>query len=550
MTKKIFASIMTVSAVVLTLGMALILGVLYLHFNRQLFLELQKEAIYLSRGVSADGVDYLKGIEEKTDRITYIAGDGTVLFDNQADASAMENHREREEVKAALENGSGKAVRRSDTLAERTVYYAKKMNNGNVLRVSSTQYTLTDLIYQLMEPVTWILGGMILLSLFAASRLSRKIMEPVNQINLEAPEENMVYEELAPLLSKIRRQNRQIQNQLEAARRQQEEFSIITENMREGLLVIDRYTMILSGNSSAWKFFQSGPRRDQSVYSLNRSEPFRGVVEKALGGEHCTTVLQIGEQYIHVIANPVTRNGNVEGAVLLLVDRTESMEREELRREFSANVSHELMTPLTSISGYAEILKGGLVDEKDVQDFYGKIYDEAQRLIALVEDTIRLSQLDEGQVPYEKENVELYQLSREVCASLKEKADRNHVHFYIEGRRTVVKSVKPVLSEILYNLCDNAVKYNREEGSVTICLEQKGKLAHVTVEDTGMGIPETEQERIFERFYRVDKSHSSQIGGTGLGLSIVKHGVRFLGGTLELESREGEGTKITLILPC
>lgn len=550
MAKKIFTSIMLVSSVIMTLGMALIMGILYHHFNQQLFRELQKEALYLSGGVVQNGLSYLKALEGEEARVTYIDKDGTVLFDSEADASSMQNHAHRKEVREAFANGSGKDVRKSATLSERTVYYARQLSNGTVLRVSSTQYTVIELILQLVKPVIWILGFMIILSLAAAFHISRKIMEPVNELNLEEPERGEPYEEIAPLIRKIQKQNRQIQSQLEAAKRQQQEFSIITENMKEGLLVIDRYTMLLSGNSSGWRFFQSQDKTGQSVYSLNRSEDFRTCIEAVLAGKHTDCTLKIGDQHIRLIANPVIRNAKTEGAVLLLVDMTETMERENLRREFSANVSHELMTPLTSISGYAEIIKSGLVKEKDIQAFSGKVYDEAQRLIALLEDTIKISQLDEGQVPYGRENIDLYQLTKKICTSLQDKADKNKVHIYVEGGRVILSTVETVFSEIMYNLCDNAIKYNREGGSVIIHLEQNAKEVWVTVEDTGIGIPQAEQKRVFERFYRVDKSRSSEVRGTGLGLSIVKHGVQFLGGSLRMESQEEKGTRITMVFSC
>ncbi|MDO5337780.1 MAG: ATP-binding protein [Eubacteriales bacterium] len=538
---------MLVSSVIVTLGMALIMGILYHYFNQQLFRELQKEALYLSRGVLQDGISYLKELEGEAARVTYVDTDGTVLFDSETAPSSMENHADRKEIREALASGSGKAARSSVTLSERTIYYARRLSNGRVLRVSTTQYTVIELILQLAKPVMWILGLMIILSLAAAFYISKKIMEPVNELNLEEPEEGETYEEIAPLIRKIRNQNRQIQNQLAAAKRQQEEFSIITENMREGLLVIDRYTMLLSGNSSGWRFFDSKDKTGQSVYSLNRSEDFRRCIETVLEGKHTDSILKIREQHIRLIANPVAGNEKTEGAVLLLVDMTETMERENLRREFSANVSHELMTPLTSISGYAEIIKGGLVKEADIQSFAGKVFDEAQRLIALLEDTIKISQLDEGQIPYEKQNVDLYQLAKETCKSLQEKANNKNVHIYVEGGRTPLFTVETVFREIMYNLCDNAVKYNKENGSVIVHLEQKAGETRVIVEDTGIGISKAEQKRVFERFYRVNKSRSSEISGTGLGLSIVKHGVQFLGGSLQMESQEGEGTKVSMV---
>ena len=550
MTKKIFKSIMTVCTVVLILGLAFVMGILYRYFGKQISTELEKEAFYAAQGVESSGMEYLEKLDGKNSRITLIDQDGSVLYDSQAEASSMENHKDREEVKEAAETGKGKAVRMSETLSEKTIYYALRLEDGKILRVSSTQYSVLALVYQLIVPVLWILLLMIVLSGLFASRLSKKVVEPVNKLDLEHPEENEVYEEMAPLLSRMYKQNREIKNQIDTARRQQEEFSIITENMQEGLVVIDRYTMILSGNASVWKLFHvNGPKNGESVYVLNRSEEFQSIIDKALGGKNNEAVLKVDGSDIHVVANPVMREEQVEGAVLLLVNVTEKLEREKLRREFSANVSHELKTPLTSISGFAEIIQDGYVKEEDVRAFAGRIYKEAQRLITLVEDVIRISQLDEGEVPYEWTETDLYQTAKNVFGTLSEAAKKQDVHLYIEGDRVQLHTVPNILEEVLFNLCDNAIKYNKPGGSVCICLTENEESVCISVKDNGVGIPKEDQSRVFERFYRVDKSHSKEIGGTGLGLSIVKHGVSFLGGEVELESTPGQGTEITVSFP-
>lgn len=550
MTKKIFKSIMTVCTVVLILGLAFVMGILYRYFGKQISTELEKEAFYAAQGVESSGMEYLEKLDGKNSRITLIDQDGSVLYDSQAEASSMENHKDREEVKEAAETGKGKAVRMSETLSEKTIYYALRLEDGKILRVSSTQYSVLALVYQLIVPVLWILLLMIVLSGLFASRLSKKVVEPVNKLDLEHPEENEVYEEMAPLLSRMYKQNREIKNQIDTARRQQEEFAIITENMQEGLVVIDRYTMILSGNASVWKLFHvNGPKNGESVYVLNRSEEFQSIIDKALGGKNNEAVLKVDGSDIHVVANPVMREEQVEGAVLLLVNVTEKLEREKLRREFSANVSHELKTPLTSISGFAEIIQDGYVKEEDVRAFAGRIYKEAQRLITLVEDVIRISQLDEGEVPYEWTETDLYQTAKNVFGTLSEAAKKQDVHLYIEGDRVQLHTVPNILEEVLFNLCDNAIKYNKPGGSVCICLTENEESVCISVKDNGVGIPKEDQSRVFERFYRVDKSHSKEIGGTGLGLSIVKHGVSFLGGEVELESTPGQGTEITVSFP-
>lgn len=550
MTKKIFKSIMTVCTVVFVIGLAFVMGILYRYFGKQISAELEKEAAYVAQGVESSGMEYLEKLNEKNARITLIDQDGSVLYDSQAEASSMENHEDREEVKEAAETGKGKAVRMSETLSEKTIYYALRLEDGRILRVSSTQYSALALVYQLIVPVLWILLLMIILSGVFASRLSKKVVEPVNNLDLEHPEENEIYEEVAPLLSRMYKQNREIKNQIDTARRQQEEFSIITENMQEGLVVIDRYTMILSGNSSVWKLFHvSEPKSGESVYVLNRSEEFQNIIDKALDGKHNEAVLKVDGSDIHVIANPVMRDNQVEGAVLLLVNVTEKLEREKLRREFSANVSHELKTPLTSISGFAEIIQDGYVKEEDIRAFAGRIYKEAQRLITLVEDVIRISQLDEGEVPYEWTDVDLYQTAKNVFGTLSEAAKKHNVHLYIEGDRVHLHTVSGILEEVLFNLCDNAIKYNKQDGSVCVRLTENEENVCISVKDNGVGIPKEDQSRVFERFYRVDKSHSKEIGGTGLGLSIVKHGVSFLGGEVELESIPGQGTEITVKFP-
>lgn len=548
MTKKIFKSTMVVSAVVMALGLAFVLGILYQYFDRQLNKELAKEAAYLKRGVELEGIDYLTGIQAKDSRITYISEDGTVLYDSQAEASEMENHGERKEIQEAQKKGHGKDTRISQTLAEKTIYYAIRLQDGNYLRVSSTQYSILALIFQLIQPVLWILLVMMILSGIMASMLSKSIVQPINNLDLENPEENEIYEEIDPLLSRIYRQNRMIQSLVKEARQQQEEFAIITENMKEGLLVLDKYTMILSGNASVWKMFRMlVPKTGESVYSLNRSEEFRAVIERVLTGEHHSAILDLNGAKIQIISNPVFREQKVEGAVLLLMNVTEKVERENLRREFSANVSHELKTPLTSISGFAEIIQAGLVRPEDVTKFAGKIYKEAQRLISLIEDVIRVSQLDEKEIPYEWCEVDVYQAAKSVFETLSEAARKKQVDLYIEGEHMSICTVAPIFEEVLYNICDNAIKYNHADGNACIYLSQTEETVTIRVKDTGMGIPKEDQIRVFERFYRVDKSHSKEIGGTGLGLSIVKHGVSFLGGKLRLESELNIGTEIILI---
>lgn len=548
MKKRIFRSIMLVSVTCVIAGLAFLMGILYHFFGNQLEKELKAEASYLAVAVEKEGEAAFESLPLEAARVTLIDSDGTVLFDNKADAKSMENHGERKEVKAAMETGTGKSVRQSDTLMEKTVYYAKKLSNGQILRVSSNQYTVAAILKELFLPLIYVVLLMAVMGAVFASRLTKRIVEPLNEVDFDHPEQAETYEEIAPLLTKINKQQKTIGKQIADARRQQEEFSIITENMSEGLLVIDNQTDLLSCNSSARNLLAaSGMQKQQSIFSLNRSEPFRQAVDAVLAGKHGETILRVGDNYCQVTGNPVFSDGAVTGGVLLLVDITEKIQRENLRREFTANVSHELKTPLTSISGFAEIIQDGFVKPQDVKIFAGKIFDEAQRLITLVGDVIKISQLDEGCLPYQKEDVDVYVLAKNILERFKEPAEKKGISLYLEGEHAVLSTVEPILDEVLANLCDNAVKYNRTDGNVTVTVLNGKHAVSISVADTGLGISQGEKTRIFERFYRVDKSHSKEVGGTGLGLSIVKHGAAFLGAKLELESTLEKGSTFRLI---
>ena len=548
MKKRIFRSIMLVSVTCVIAGLAFLMGILYHFFGNQLEKELKAEASYLAVAVEKEGEAAFESLPLEAARVTLIDSDGTVLFDNKADAKSMENHGERKEVKAAMETGTGKSVRQSDTLMEKTVYYAEKLSNGQILRVSSNQYTVAAILKELFLPLIYVVLLMAVMGAVFASRLTKRIVEPLNEVDFDHPEQAETYEEIAPLLTKINKQQKTIGKQIADARRQQEEFSIITENMSEGLLVIDNQTDLLSCNSSARNLLAaSGMQKQQSVFSLNRSEPFRQAVDAVLAGKHGETILRVGDNYCQVTGNPVFSDGAVTGGVLLLVDITEKIQRENLRREFTANVSHELKTPLTSISGFAEIIQDGFVKPQDVKIFAGKIFDEAQRLITLVGDVIKISQLDEGCLPYQKEDVDVYVLAKNILERFKEPAEKKGISLYLEGEHAVLSTVEPILDEVLANLCDNAVKYNRTDGNVTVTVLNGKHAVSISVADTGLGISQGEKTRIFERFYRVDKSHSKEVGGTGLGLSIVKHGAAFLGAKLELESTLEKGSTFRLI---
>ena len=550
MTKRIFKSIFVVSLLVLAGSTGLTLSILYHYFGNQLEKELRTEAAYLAIAVEKEGLEAFESLPAQAERVTYVDKDGTVLFDNLADSRDMENHGQREEIQEAREKGFGTAVRNSHTLSRKTMYYAMKLEDGTILRVSSVQYNVPALLGGMPQPVLIMLVAMTALAAWIASRVSRHIVEPVNALDLEHPEENQVYDEIAPLLTKINRQQKSLKHEIAEAKRQQEEFSIITENMEEGFLVIDAHTEVLSYNSSALRLLGAGTQNGrQSVLTLNRSEGFQNLIERVLEGKHMVTNLDFQGRSCQVAANPVWQEDKVTGAVIVILDVTERMRGEQMRREFTANVSHELKTPLTSISGFAEIINDGFVKPEDTKKFAGRIFKEAQRLITLVNDVIKISQLDEGKFFCEKEAVDLYEAAREILKRLEERAKENNIHLYLYGPHVKVNTVRVILEEVLYNLCDNGLKYNKQNGSLTVTISEEAGRTQIVVEDTGIGISEEDKMRIFERFYRVDKSHSKAIGGTGLGLSIVKHGSMFLGADVKVESTLGEGSRFVLTMP-
>ena len=553
MTKKIFQSTITVVITMLLLSFLLITGVLYQHFEQMQLNQMQSMATFVMQGAEEDGVDYFRDLKETEVRVTWIAADGTVLYDNCYDAAKMENHRYRQEVQEALTAESGISIRRSSTLSEHTIYYAKKMPDGSVMRLATAQSSVWFLIGGLLSPVLFIFLAACVLAGVLSYRVSKKIVRPLSEIDLKHPEQVDTYEELSPFLQRIAMQNQEIDAQMAEIRKQQQEFSMITENMSEGLLVVDRNYQLLSYNKSAVRIFGiSNPAAVKNVLAVNRSQEFREAVENAWKGRHTQQRLQMGERIYQVIANAVSDPEDTEdllGAVILVLDVTEREEQEKYRREFTANVSHELKTPLTSISGIAEIMKNGIVRQEDIPHFAGKIYDESQRLITLIGDIIRLSQLDENEVPLEREQVDMLELARDVVDSLQSVAQKNSILLAVHGTHGVVYGVRRVLHEMVYNLCDNAVKYNRAGGRVWVSVTAEKQTVSVSVRDTGIGIPDAQQSRVFERFYRVDKSHSKAVGGTGLGLSIVKHGAVLHHAEITLHSELEKGTEIILKFP-
>ena len=548
MTKKTFRSMVILVLCMLAVCVGLIMGVLYNYFDKQFYRELQNEASYISEGVELNGMDYLENISSGSSRITWIDKDGTVLFDNKVDASSLENHGEREEVRQAEKYGAGSSTRYSNTRNEKTINYALRLDDDTVLRVSADSDTMLRILTGMIQPIIAVIAIALIVAGILAYRLSKRIVRPLNDIVLEHPEQANTYEELSPFLRKIEVQNKQINRQIKELRRQQMEFSAITENMKEGFLIIDVKQNILSYNSSALKLLDvNGNVENENILHLNRSEDFQNAIIKSLKGEHTEQSMKFGERYYQLLANPVYQDNKVSGAIIVIMDVTEKEQREALRREFTANVSHELKTPLTSISGTAEIMANGLVKQEDIPHFANNIYKESQRLITLVGDIIKLSKLEEMDMTEQKEMVDLAEVVTSVTESLQIPASKKSISLIVQMEPCMVWGIPSILNEIVYNLCDNAVKYNVEKGTVYVKLEKKDKRVCLTVEDTGIGIPREEQERIFERFYRVDKSHSKDIGGTGLGLSIVKHGVAYHNAELKLESEVGKGTKITIL---
>ena len=546
MVNKIFRSNFFTSMLILLMSFCLTFGVLFSYFEAQMFSELQSEADYIAYAVKNEGVSYIENFDNDKKRITLVSADGTVLADTKAIVEELENHADRKEIKDALEKGSGTSSRHSETLMQKTLYYAERLEDGTVLRVATTQNSVLVILLGLMQPLIIIIVIALLISLYLSHRLSKAIIKPINELDLDNPSANETYEELTPLLKKLSTQKKTINNQIKEAKQSREEFKLITENMSEGLLIIDKDANVLSYNQSAIRLLEISEDQKGSVLTFNRTKGFRLAVEKALSGERCESDIAHDDNSYELIATPVYVNEKVIGAVIVIIDVTESVKREQLRQEFTSNVSHELKTPLTSISGFAEMMKSGGMPEETVMDFSKSIYDEAQRLITLVSDIMKISELDEGTVIFEKEQVDLCELSKDIVSRLSSVAGKRNISLNVIGDSATVFGTRKILDEMIYNLCDNAIKYNNENGIVDVIINQTNDKVSITVRDTGIGIPLSEQGRVFERFYRVDKSHSKLVGGTGLGLAIVKHGAAYHDAEISLESAEGKGTSVTI----
>ena len=550
MTKRIFRSIFLVALAVLLACTVLIMSILYEAFNNIQHQQIKTQTDLVAQAVAAEGEAYLERLDVSRYRITWIAESGEVLYDTDADAPRMENHLSRQEVQEALETGYGESEHYSNTMMTRMLYTAERLPDGSVIRVSTEQYTVVSFSVLMLQPIVAMLLAAGILSGVLASRISRKIVKPLNELNLDDPLSNDTYEEIAPLLGRIERQHRQIDAQVTELQRKQDEFEAVTSSMSEGLALLNANGILLSINRSAARLLgtdQSAVGHD--ILTVNRSLPVQKLLSRAQAGEHAETVIPGENSEYQLSASPVLSNGQVTGIVLLIFDITEKSRAEQLRREFTANVSHELRTPLHSISGCAEIIRNGLVKEADLPQFIDQIYNETQRLITLVDDIIRLSRLDEGAGDVAFEPVDLLEVAGETVRQLQAYGEKQGVTLRCSGDHAVVSAARGLVGEILYNLCDNAIKYNVPGGSVSVTVEAQGTQAVLQVRDTGIGIPRAHQGRVFERFYRVDKSHSKEIGGTGLGLSIVKHAVLALGATVELDSTPGKGTTVTVRCP-
>ncbi len=551
LTKKIFLGIMTICVFSVVAAIVLVTALLYNTSAENAAAEVRTDARLIAAAVESGGIGYLeRNSAEKNIRITWIGSDGKVLFDSEEDTASMENHADRKEVIEALRSGEGSSSRYSSTIMSRTVNHAIRLSDGTVIRVSGAHTSFTAQLVKLLNPMLLILAAVALFSGLAASMVARNIVKPVNDIDLAHPDTARSYKELAPLLEKLRTQNIKVSRQMDEIESRREQFSLMTESMTEGLIITDPKLNVLTCNSGARKLLGAGAFNEgQSIYGLNNSDVFRRCLLNALGGRRSECILRTGGGQCEVIASPSNSLDMVCGLVVFIMDVTEKQELETMRREFTSNVSHELKTPLTTIYGTADMLANGMVKQEDVAQFGGNIRSESERLINLINDIVSLSKLDEDSAPRENESVELYALAEEVLDRLKLSAAEKGITASLTGERVSLIGSRTILSEVIYNLCDNAIKYNVSGGKLDVKVSHIPQRAIITVSDTGMGIPKEHIGRIFERFYRVDKSRSRRIKGTGLGLSIVKHGVMYHKGTVRVESVAGSGTTFVVELP-
>ena len=547
MTSKIFKSILSVAVAVLMASLIIIIGVLYPYFGGVQESQLKDELSLAAEATQQLGENYLENLDSDRYRLTWVSSDGTVIFDSHADASTMENHADREEIKEALVSGTGSSTRQSSTLTEQTIYEAIRLNNGSVLRISVSRATALVLVLGMLQPIAIVLVIAIALSAWLAHRMAKRVVEPLNKLNLDNPMKNEAYEELSPLLHRIHAQRTEIKEQVWALKRKQDEFDQITGNMKEALVLLDNTGRILSINPAARTLFSAGASCiGEDFLTIDRKQNMRAALDEANAQGHADfRTKKNGREYQFDLSR-IDSDGKNHGMVILAFDITEQVNAEKHRQEFTANVSHELKTPLQSIIGSAELMENGIVKEEDVPRFVGHIRKEASRLVFLIDDIIRLSELDEGaEMP--REDVSLKVLSEEICETLADAAKMKDVSLEVTGDDGVINGVRRLLYEVVYNLCDNAIKYNNPGGKVEVAVAEQQGSVKISVSDTGIGIAPEHQDKVFERFYRVDKSHSKQSGGTGLGLSIVKHAVQYHHGKITVESELNKGTTISVL---
>ena len=547
MTSKIFKSILSVAIAVLMASLIIITGVLYGYFGTMQESQLRDELSLAADATEQLGENYLANLDSDRYRLTWVSSDGTVIFDSHADASTMENHAGREEIKEALVSGTGSSTRQSSTLTEHTIYEAIRLNNGSVLRISVSRATALVLVLGMLQPIAIVLVIAIALSAWLAHRMAKRVVEPLNKLNLDNPMKNEAYEELSPLLHRIHAQRTEIKEQVWALKRKQDEFDQITGNMKEALVRLDNTGRIISINPAARTLFGAGASCiGEDFLTIDRKQNMRMALEEATEQGHADfRTKKNGREYQFDLSR-IDSDGNNHGMVILAFDITEQVNAEKHRQEFTANVSHELKTPLQSIIGSAELMENGIVKEEDIPRFVGHIRKEASRLVFLIDDIIRLSQLDEGaEMP--REDVSLRVLSEEVCETLADAAKLKDVSLEVTGEDGVINGVRRLLYEVVYNLCDNSIKYNNPGGYVKVSVSEQQGAVQISVSDNGIGIAPEHQDKVFERFYRVDKSHSKQSGGTGLGLSIVKHAVQYHHGKIAVESELNKGTTISVL---
>lgn len=549
MNKKIFRSIFFVSALVSLCSLIIILMVLFNYFEKEQKEQLKIQTHLAAKGVEIEGISYFDDLDMGNFRVTWISADGNVIYDNHAEEDFMENHKDREEVQEALDNGFGDGERYSQTMMTRTTYYAELLQDGTILRLAQVQNTIWALLLNMLQPIGILLLLALVMSVLLANHLSNRIVEPLNSLNLEEPLANDTYEELGPVLGRIEHQQRQIKSQMEDLQQRKEEFHAITHGMEEALILLDQNEKIISINPAAKKLFQTTKNCvGQHILTIYRTTDFQELLDTALEKGHAQSTATLNGREFQFNISQIRREEQQIGLCLLIFDITEKAKSEELRKEFTANVTHELKTPLHSIMGLSELMENGLVKPEDQTEFSGRIHKEATRLVSLIDDILQLSQLDE-KTNFTTENVDLFSLMREVTDSLSTKAQKKNIHLELNGSSAFLPGIRKLLYEIIFNLCDNAIQYTDNGGTVTLSLTDSPSTITLTVKDNGIGIPREHQPRIFERFYRVDKSHSRSTGGTGLGLSIVKHACEYHNAAITLDSTEGIGTTITVCFP-